>query len=106
MPSQMGSLPRTARSAAENARSVATGTVRSAMLTYLGQLVIQQHAATKGSYPRPHAERIAPGAQARSHGRAETYRVSARDAKPYGHGRRPRVPDRPPRRTALPEQPS
>src|SRR6516162_5939005 len=42
MTSQMGSLPRPARSALENARSVATGTVRSAMLTYLGQIVIQQ----------------------------------------------------------------
>src|SRR6516225_11602549 len=53
MTSQMGSLPRPARSAPENARSVATGTVRSAMLTYLGQIVIQQEAATKGSCPRP-----------------------------------------------------
>src|ERR1700755_2855837 len=87
MTSQMGSLPRPARSAPENARSVATGTVRSAMLTYLGQIVIQQEAATKGSYPRPRPERIAPEAQARSHGRAETYRVSARDAKAEGRTR-------------------
>src|SRR5262249_40434025 len=69
MTSQMGSLPRPARSALENARSVATGTVRSAMLTYFGQIVIQQMAATKGSCPRPRPEPIAPEAQARSHGR-------------------------------------
>src|SRR5262245_12555639 len=69
MTSQMGSLPRPARSALENDRSVATGTVRSAMLTYFGQTVIQQRAATKGSCPRPSPERIAPEAQARSHGR-------------------------------------
>src|SRR5215813_11394009 len=68
MTSQMGSLARPARSALENARSVATGTVRSAMLTYLDQIVIQQEAGTKGSCPRPRPERIAPEAQARSHG--------------------------------------
>src|SRR4051812_26467195 len=68
----MGSFPRVARSPAENDRSVAIGTVRSAILTYFGQIVIQEPAATKGSCPygprgsRP--EPIAPEAQARSHG--------------------------------------
>src|SRR5262250_1282591 len=89
MTSQMGSLPRPARSALENDRSVPTGTVRSAMLTYFSQIVIQQRAATKGSCPRPRPERIAPEAQARSHGRAETYRVSTRDAKALRRGTAP-----------------
>src|SRR5262249_11753957 len=61
MTSQMGSLPRPARSALENARSVATGTVRSAMLTYFGQIVIQQVAATKGSCPRPPPRGVCAG---------------------------------------------
>src|SRR5215472_6395466 len=98
MTSQIGSWPRVARSALGNGRSVAMGTVRSAMLTYLGQIVIRELAATKGSYPRLGAKRIAPSAQARSHGRPETYRVSGRDAKAEGrarvHRRRTDVPRR------------
>src|ERR1700704_2609854 len=102
MTSEMGSWPRAARSPGENDRSVAIGTVRSAILTYFGQIVIQERAATKGSCPdrargsRP--EPIAPEAQARSHG--QTYRVSARDAKAYaapGRGR-PKVAKASPRR--------
>src|SRR5260370_531324 len=57
MTSQMGSLPRPARSAPENARSVATGTVRSAMLTYLFR---------SDCYPtRGRHERIVPAAPPR-----------------------------------------
>src|SRR5262249_9662892 len=78
MISQIGSLPRAARSALEAGRS-ATGIFRSAILTYFGQIVIQEPAATKGScapaLPSPAygggwgmEERIAPEAQARSHG--------------------------------------
>src|SRR5215831_14004088 len=58
MTSQIGSWPRVARSALGNGRSVATGTVRSAMLTYLGQIVIRELAATKGSYPRLGVKRL------------------------------------------------
>ena len=65
------------------------------MLTYFGQIVIGERAATKGSYARPYPQRIAPLAQARSHGRAETYRVSARDAKAEGRTRVRKL-DRPP----------
>src|SRR5262252_5736914 len=87
MRSHIGSWSRPVRSAPENERSDATGLVRSAMLTYFGQIVIREPAATKGLYPRPRPKRIAPLAQARSHGRAETYRVSARDAKAEGRTR-------------------
>src|SRR5713226_3991597 len=67
MMSQVGSFPRPARSAFEDDRS-ATGIFRSAILTYFGQIVIQERAATKGSCSWPCPERIAPEAQARSHG--------------------------------------
>src|SRR5436309_4114026 len=92
MISQMGSLPSAARSALEGVRS-ATGKFRSAILTYFGQIVIQETVLTKGSCspPSPLAappggrwqggEQIALELQARSHGRAATYRVSACDAK-------------------------
>src|SRR2546423_7334606 len=87
MRSHIGSWSRRVRSASGNERSDARGLVRSAMLTYFGQIVIRELAATKGMYPRPRPKRIAPLAQARSHGRAETYRVSARDAKAEGRTR-------------------
>src|SRR6266480_1416731 len=66
MRSHIGSWSRPARSAPENERSDATGLVRSAMLTYFGQIVIRERAATKGLYPPPRPKRIAPLAQARS----------------------------------------
>src|SRR5262245_19430865 len=69
MTSQMGSRPRVVRSAPDNDRSFVTGAVRSAILTYFGQFVIREWVATKGSYPQLRLERIAPAAQARSHGR-------------------------------------
>src|SRR5712691_5490785 len=67
MMSQVGSFPRAARSALEDGRS-ATGIFRSAILTYFGQIVIQERVATKGSCSWRCPERIAPEAQARSHG--------------------------------------
>src|SRR5215475_15768800 len=84
MMSQIGSCARGTPSALDKARSAATGTVRSAILTYFGQIVIQEAAATKRSYPRRRSEPIAPAARARSHGRSKTYRVSPRDAKVLG----------------------
>src|SRR5690242_960748 len=48
MRSHIGSWSRPARSTPETERSEATGLVRSAMLTYFGQIVIRELAATKG----------------------------------------------------------
>src|SRR5918999_2042583 len=48
MTSQVGSLVRCTRSAVDG-RVVASGTVRSAILTYFDQIVIEKPAATKGS---------------------------------------------------------
>src|SRR5262249_32717539 len=48
MTSQIGSWPRVPRSALGNGRSVATGTVRSAMLTYLGQMLSESWPLRKG----------------------------------------------------------
>src|SRR5262249_5362837 len=79
MTSQIGSLARGARSAWEAGRSV-NGEIRSAILTYFGQIVIRLLVGTTGS-----CGRTARSGLRRRRRRAlmggETYRVSARDAK-------------------------
>src|SRR5262249_49596228 len=60
MMSQIGSCARGTPSALDKARSAATGTVRSAILTYFGQIVIQEAAAAKRSYPRTAPNRLHP----------------------------------------------
>ncbi len=57
------------RSPPAGGRSDATGTVRSAILTYFGQIVILITIAAKGTCANRPPEWIAPAAQARSHGR-------------------------------------
>src|SRR5215510_12831202 len=96
MTSQIGSFPRAPRSPAGNDRSVATGTVRSAILTYLGQIVIQDQVATKGSYPGARPEPIAPKAQPRSHGGGNIPGVG-----PRRKSIRPAEPSRPRGRRAV-----
>src|SRR5262245_34479409 len=83
MMSQLGSLARAARSPPADGRFGATGTVRSAILTYFDQIVIQYSTGTKGSCrrPLPQSKRCAGGAGTLSWGLAKTYRDLARDAK-------------------------
>src|SRR5437016_2166928 len=100
MTSQIGSSrPWAEASAVAAARSDGRETVRSAILTYFGLIVIQERAFTKGSFPGPPGGRCAGPRTAVSIDRPNITGLGPRRKTSGSH--RPVVPSDDPRRNAM-----